>query len=183
MTLHIKTRLCLCGACVPWRHTNGYHVTGRIRPDLGQKEWRVLPHPPLLVFLPARWAVTLEMHCLLAGGWGDVTLTVLSRWNLDTCLSILSSHWLISTQGLCWCFYSIVARCKVLFVGLVQSFNHYSAVSQRLVSLNLSTICIIIFFFPSSCHIKYLASGAIGKMKSGLLCSYLSDSCLVPFDS
>lgn len=32
---------------------------------------------------------------------------------------------------------SAAARCKVLFLGLVQSLNHYSSVSQRLVSIRL----------------------------------------------
>lgn len=61
-------RACQGAICMLWRHTDGCHVTGRIRRDFGQKEWRVLLDPPLLIFLPARWAVLLEMHCWLAEG-------------------------------------------------------------------------------------------------------------------
>lgn len=33
------------------------------------------------------------------------------------------------------------ARCRVLFLGLVQSFNHYSAISQRMVSPHFTFTC------------------------------------------
>lgn len=62
---------------------------------------------------------------------------------------------------LCLCFFFISARCKVCFLGLVQSYSHYSAISQRLVSFycHVSSFHMItirgVHYFKISRHLKF----------------------------
>lgn len=83
--------------------------TGRIYLGLRQTQWCLFPHSPLPLFLPARWVFT--------------PVTVVSKW-LKHLIEFMSVRSL----------FSMSARCRVCFLGLVQSFSHYSAVSQRWVS-------------------------------------------------
>lgn len=85
--------------------------TGGIYLSVWHAEWRFFPHSPLPVFLPARW--------------GETPVAVLSR----ICVSLQQLMCFICSSGF-W----PSARCKVCFLGLVQSFSHYTAIGQRLVS-------------------------------------------------